>query len=216
MSERMGIDMPEFQLSPARREWLRVNGGMMEYKTADGRTAHYIETHGPIGQVVDEDGTIIYYATDLAVRREVGMESIENTPAWVLRAVMQHAAGSYKNRDTAEWPETVWDVRYGIRQVLINNMVDDGVMPLKVRKDLVNHGSALISRFLIREHPEYGETHFIGIRRQAVKDAPEGEKPDDMTIAEWKKEFAQYGIDDYLFPELRDMTADAVTAPSGA
>ena len=216
MSELMGIDMPEFQLTPARREWLRDHGGIRKYKTNSGKTAYYIEGDpGKVGQVVDDDGTIIYYGTDIAVLRERGMEAIEATPAWVLRAIMQHAAGTFRNRDTAVWPETVWDVKLSIKQVFINNLVDDSVMPLSVRKDLANYGSPLVSRFLIRENPEYGETHFIGIRRSAVKNVPQDDRPEDMTVAEWKKQFANYGIDDYLFPELRDMTADAVTAPSG-
>lgn len=206
MSEQMGIDVPEFQLSPARREWLRERGTLKVCETDNGGKMHVVEVStGEINQVVDEDGTIIYFGADAAVRRERGMEAIEQTPAWVLRAIMQHAAGYFRTRDTAEWPETVWDVRYGIRQVLINNKVDDAVMPLSVRKDLVNNGSTLISRFLIREHPEYGETHFIGIRRPIVK----GKDEDGQ-----EQMLDGYGIDDYLFPELRDLTADTATEPS--
>lgn len=214
MSEPLGIDMPEFQLAPDRREYLRKRGTLIEGKDKAGNTT-YATPSTPMTSIVD-DGVIIYFGVDEAVRRERGMCIIEQTPQWILRAIMQHAKGSYQRRDTSIWPENVWSVQFAIRQVFLMNKVDDDVMPLNLRKGLLNDAAPLISRFLIRENPEYGETHFIGIRRHVIKQVEETDDPDQMTIpiVDRKKEKAPlYTLDDYLFPELRELTADAVTAP---
>ena len=213
MSEPLGIDMPEFQLAADRRAYLRKYGTLIESKNEAGKTV-FTKPIAP-SQLVDSDGTIIYVGQDEVVSRESGMCSIEQTPQWVLRAIMQHAKGSYANRDRAVWPETVWNVQYGIRQVFIMNKIDDDVMPLWLRKALLNFGSPMISRFLVRENPEYGETHFIGIRRRLFKES-EGGDDAQMSIVDLKKGQCTYTLDDYLFPELRKITADAVTAPKGA
>lgn len=202
MSELLGIDMPEFQLESFRRDYLREHGTLAETTNKAGKKTHETAIL-PDREVVD-DGVIIYYGIDEAVRRERGMCAIEQTPQWVLQAIMQHARGSYKNRENAVWPETKWEVGYAIKQVYLMNMVDDDVMPLKLRKALLNYGAPLVSRFLIRENPEYATSHFIGIRRRAPKKA-EGEQ---MTL-----DVPDYGLDDYLFPELRTLTATVVTAP---
>lgn len=214
MGEPLGIDMPEFQLAPDRREYLRKHGTLIESKDKAGNTTYATSSAETV--LIDDDGTLIYFGVDEAVRRERGMCIIEQTPQWILRAIMQHAKGSFQHRDTSSWPETVWSVSYAIRQVLVMNKVDDDVMPLNLRKGLLNDAAPLISRFLIRENPEYGETHFIGIRRRAIKQVEETDDPDQMTIpiVDRKKEKAPlYTLDDYLFPELRGLTADAVTAP---
>ncbi len=212
MSELMGIDMPEFQLSPARRDWLRTWGTVKKEKKKSGRGYDYfLEIDGDLRKYdedqyesfVDDTNTLIYYGLPTPVHREKGMEAIEATPAWVLRAIMQHAAGNFRKRDRVVWPESVWDVKYGVKSVLINNKVDDDVMPEPVRRALVSEGSTLISRFLIRMNPEYAETKFIGIRR----DKPKLRKlPDDEPVL-----FSKFGVDDYLFPDLRDVTADTET-----
>ena len=202
MNDLMGIDMPEFQLSPEKRAYLREHGTLAEGVDKAGNKT--FETVIEPAQVIDDDGTIIYYGVDEAVRRERGMCAIEKTPQWVLRAIMQHAKGAYAKRENAVWPATKWEVRNGILRVFEINMIDDDVMPLKLRKALANYGAPLVSRFLIRENPEYAETHFIGIRRRALRSSDEDQEGLDLP---------NYGLDDYLFPELRDMTADAVTAP---
>lgn len=213
MSEPLGIDMPEFQLRPDRREYLREHGTRIESINKAGKKV-YSKPLQP-STIVDEDGTIIYLGTDEVVRRERGMQVIEQTPQWILRAIMQHAKGSFAARDHSVWPETAWSVLYAVRTVLILNRVTDDVMPLKHRKMLLNEASPLISRFLIRENPEYGETHFIGIRRPTVKRTEDEDDPDQMElgIVERKKEIVTFCLDDYLFPELKGLTADAVTAP---
>lgn len=212
MSELFGIDMPEFQLRADRREYLRNHGTLIESINEAGKKV-YSKPLQP-STIVDDDGTIIYLGEDEVVRRERGMSVIEQTPQWVLRAIMQHARGNFVARDYNVWPETVWNVQYGIRSVLTMNKINDDVMPLKLRKMLLNDASPLISRFLIRENPEYGETHFIVIRRPSIKKAPDDD-PDQMEldIVERKKEVVTYCLDDYLFPELKGLTADAVTAP---
>lgn len=213
MSDFLGVDMPEFQLRPDRRAYLREHGTLTESVNKAGEKTY--ESKIESAQVVDDDGTLIYYGMEEVVRRERGMCAIEQTPQWVLRAIMQHAKGHYAQRDNAVWPATKWDVGYGIKQVFEMNMIDDDVMPLKLRKALLNYGAPLISRFLIRENPEYAETHFIGIRRRAVKTAEDGQM--ELDIVDRKKvKTPNYGLDDYLFPELRELTTDAVTAPEGA
>lgn len=204
MSELLGIDMPEFQLESVRRDYLREHGTLTETMTKAGTKR--FETEIKPAVVVDDDGVIIYYGVDEAVRRERGMCAIEQTPQWVLKAIKQHARGSFKNRDNAFWPSTKWEVGYAIREVFSMNMVDDDVMSLKLRKALLNYGAPLISRFLIRENPEYAEEHFIGIRRYVNKKANKDQKELDFAGP-------TYGLDDYLFPELRWLTADAITAP---
>lgn len=211
MNELMGIDMPEFQLAKDRREYLRKYGTLVKSKNEQGKTTH-TKVIAP-SQFVDTDGTLIYIGQDEVVRRENGMQAIEQTPQWVLRAVMQHARGSFLNREHVVWPETKWEVGYAIRYVLSTNKIDDTVMPLGLRKALLNYSSPLISRFLIRANPEYGETHFIGIRRRLVKSVDHDEDGSQMSIVDLKKEQCVYTLDDYLFPELRNVTADAVTAP---
>lgn len=213
MGEPLGIDMPEFQLAPDRREYLRKHGTLIVGKDKAGNktySATNVET-----SVIDDDGTIIYYGTSEANRRENDMRAIEQTPQWILRTLMRLADDSFRHREEREWPETVFITPDRLREVLVMNKVNDDVMPLKLRKRLVQ-SAPMISRFLIREHPEYGETHFIGIRRRAIKQAEETDDPDQMTIpiVDRKKEKAPlYTLDDYLFPELRGLTADAVTAP---
>lgn len=213
MSELYGIDMPEFQLSPDRREYLRAHGTLIESVNEAGKKVYSKPMQ--LNTIVDEDGTIIYLGEDEVVRRERGMAVIEQTPQWILRAIMQHAKGSYAARNHNVWPETVWNAQYGIRQVFIMNKINDEAMPLQLRKRLLNDGAPLISRFLIRQNLEYGETHFIGIRRPPVKKAEPDSDPDqmEMDIADRKKELVTYCLDDYLFPELKGLTADAVTAP---
>jgi len=212
MSEPLGIDMPEFQLRKDRREYLRKHGTLIESVNDAGKKV-YTKPLVP-STIIDEDGTIIYLGVDEVVRREQGMQVIEQTPQWILRAIMQHAKGSFAQRDSAVWPETAWNVQYGIRQVLNMNKVDDDVMPLRLRKALLNDASPLISRFLIRENPEYGEKHFIGIRRRLVKRA-DGPDPNqtELDVADTKAKALRYCLDDYLFPELKGLTTDAVTAP---
>lgn len=213
MIDSYGIDMPEFQLRPDRREYLRKHGTLIEDVNEQGRKV-YSKPLVP-STIRDEDGTFIYLGVDEVVRRERGMCVIEQTPQWILRAIMQHAKGSFATREHNVWPETVWNVQFGIRQVFAMNKIDDDAMPLKLRKMLINEASPLISRFLIRENPEYGETHFIGIRRPSVKRVEETDDPYQMEldIVDRKKEQTFYTLDDYLFPELKGLTADAVTAP---
>ena len=213
MSEPMGIDMPEFQLSTDRREYLKKHGTLIKSTDKLGKTTYSVPLEPT--SFIDDDGVMIYVGRDEVVRRESGMCVIEQTPQWILRAIMQHARGAYSHREGAVWPETVWSVSYGIRQVLILNKVDDSVMDVKLRKLLVNEASPLISRFLIRENPEYGKTHFIGIRRRLIKKASENDdsKQMELPIEEQKKKEVVYTLDDYLFPELRGLTADAVTMP---
>lgn len=214
MGEPLGIDMPEFQLAPDRREYLRKHGTLIESKDKAGNTAY--ATSSASTTIVDDDGVLIYFGVDEAVRRERGMCVIEQTPQWILRAIMQHARGSYNNRENATYPDTIWTVDFGIRQVLIMNKIGDDGELLKIKKGLLSDAKPLISRFLIRENPEYGKTHFIGIRRRAIKQVEETDDPDQMTIpiVDRKKEKVPlYTLDDYLFPELRGLTADAVTAP---
>ena len=219
MSEPLGIDMPEFQLQESKRAYLREHGTLIEGVNDAGKKV-YVTPLQP-STLVDEDGTIIYLGEGEVVRRNQGMCVIEQTPQWILRAIMQHAKGSYTRRDSAIWPETVWNVQHGIRDVFIMNKVDDEVMPLKLRKMLLNEGAPLISRFLIRENPEYGETHFIGIRRPAIKKADDIDaelclSDSDLDTVGRKKARAAcaFCLDDYLFPELREIAANAVTAPS--
>ena len=213
MSEPMGIDMPEFQLEQSRREYLREYGAVIESVNKAGEKTYSATV--PQTQLIDEDGTIIYVGTSEVVRRERGMSTIEQTPQWVLRAIMQHARGSYLMRDANVWPETKWDVSYGIKQVFALNKIGDDVMPLNLRKALLNYGAPLISRFLIRENPEYAETHFIGIRRRQVKKLDKDDA-EQSSISDVKSgEQFGYTLDDYLFPELRDLTANTVTAPEG-
>ena len=215
MSEPMGIDMPEFQLRKDRREYLREHGTLAERVNKAGKMV-YEKPLTPTS-IIDDDGTIIYLGSDEVCRREKGMCTIEQTPQWILRAIMQHARGYFNQRDSAVWPESVWNVQYGIRSVFSLNKVDDNVMPLKLRKMLMNEGAPLISRFLIRENPEYGETHFIGIRRHPIKQIDETEDFEQLSIVEAKKEkIPLCTLDDYLFPELRHLTANAITAPEGA
>lgn len=211
MSEAMGIDMPEFQLSEDRREYLRRYGTLVEGRNEQGKTTYAREI--PPSQLVDDDGTLIYVGQDEVVRRERGMLAIEQTPQWILRALMQSARKSFLNREHVVWPDTKWDVGYAIRQTFSEYGIDDAVMPLNMRKALLNYGAPLISRFLIRANPEYGETHFIGIRRQLVRSVDYDDADTQMSFADLKKEQCTYTLDDYLFPELRDVTADAVTAP---
>lgn len=213
MNEPMGIDMPEFQLSPDRRKYLREHGTIIESVNEAGKKV--LTKPMQPSTIVDDDGTIIYLGEDEVVRRERGMCVIEQTPQWILRAIMQHAKGSFAARKYNVWPETVWNVQYGIRQVFAMNKIDDDAMPLKLRKMLLNDASPLISRFLIRGNPEYGDTHFIGIRRPSIKRVEDDSDPDQMelNIADRKKELVTYCLDDYLFPELKGLTADAVTAP---
>ena len=213
MSDLLGIDMPEFQLAKDRRDYLREHGELVKGKDEMGKTT-YSKKAAP-SYLIDDDGTFIYIGEDEVVRRERGMVAIEKTPQWILKAIMSHARGSFRNREHVVWPETKWEVGYAIRQVVSINKVDDEDMPLHLRKDLINYGAPLISRFLIRANPEYGETHFIGIRRQLVKDAPDG-ADGQASIVDLKKQGCHYTLDDYLFPELREFTADAVTAPEGA
>lgn len=225
MSEQMGIDVPEFQLAPDRREYLRKFGRLVESVDKAGKKTY--STVPFSGILRDEDGTTIYLGIDEVVRRERGMEVIEQTPAWILRAIMQHAKGSFSRRGSAVWPDTVWSVQHGIREVLSMNKIDDEAMPLSLRKSLVNDAAPLISRFLIRLHPEYGTTHFIGIRRRLVKKPKKPKKFDgldqmDLDMDEWVEvdecdviddETSARCLDDYLFPELRGLTANATTAP---
>lgn len=213
MTDLLGISMPEFQLRADRREYLRKHGTLIEGTNSAGKKV-YSKRLQP-STIVDDDGTIIYLGEDEIVRRERGMCVIEQTPQWILRAIMQHAKGSFAVREHNVWPETTWNVQFGIRSVLIMNKVDDDVMPLKLRKMLLNEASPLISRFLVRNNPEYGKTHFIGIRRPSIKKAETDGDPDQMEldIVDRKKELVTYCLDDYLFPELRGLTADAVTAP---
>lgn len=68
----------------------------------------------------------------------------------------------------------------------------------------------------MRENPEYAETGFITIRRPKIKRPDDEEDPDQMEldIVDRKKEqLPVYCLDDYLLPELKGLTADAVTAP---
>jgi hypothetical protein len=202
--ETMGADYPPFQLDPERREWLCKHGTVTNGEIV-------IEPGETQGEVVDGD-VICYYGMDEAVSREKGMKAIEATPAWVLKAIESHVRGKYAQRETAIWPDTVWDVRNGIKSVLSMNHVDDEIMPLKDRKALLNYGAPLVSRFLIREETEYGETHFIGIRRR------KSELPHDKLAEMENPSYGAaknrwYVLDDYLFPELRDMTADTITSP---
>lgn len=187
-----GIGYEPFKLDPERREWLRDHGtvengeilvggdGLDVYQTEDGEA-------------------ICYYGMEEAVRREKGMEAIEATPTWILKCIEKHARGNYQQRNDRVWPATKWDVQMGIKDVLSMNYVTDEDMPLRVRKRLVNFGAPLISRFLIRENPEYGETHFIGIRRRQMNHSEKG--------------VTTRSLDDYLFPELSDITPDTMTAP---
>lgn len=215
MTESYGIDMPEFQLLPDRREYLRKHGTLIESINEAGKKV-YSKPLQP-STIVDDDGTIIYLGEDEVVRRERGMCVIEQTPQWILRAIMQNAKGNYAARGISVWPETVWNVQYGIRQVFNMLKVDDDAMPLKLRKMLLNDAGPLISRFLIRENPEYGETHFIGIRRRLIKgdekeiDADKNQM--ELDIPSEKVVAVARCLDDYLFPELRGLTTDAVTAP---
>lgn len=210
MSELLGIDMPEFQLQEDRRNYLRTHGTLIKTVNDKGRTVY--STPVQPSSFVDDDGTLIYLGKDEVVRRNQGMCVIEQTPQWILRVIMQHAKGTYAQRHNAIWPATVWNVQYGIRYVLETNKVDDDAMPLNLRKALINDASPLISRFLIRANPEYAKTHFIGIRRPPIKTADEYQ--DELDIVDRKKSKAPtYCLDDYLFPELKGLTADAVTAP---
>lgn len=214
MSEPMGIDMPEFQLSPDRREYLREHGTMIESVNEAGKKVY----EKPVlpSTIVDEDGTIIYLGLELATRRENGMRVIEQTPQWILRAIMQHAKRAYAHRDNAIWPETKWTADYAIREVFITFGVDDDAMPKKLRQGMLNYGKTLVSRFLVRENPEYAETGFITIRRPKIKRPDDEEDPDQMEldiIDRKKEQLPVYCLDDYLFPELKGLTADAVTAP---
>lgn len=215
MSESLGIDMPEFQLRADRREYLREHGTLIETVNEAGKKI-YAKPLQP-STIVDDDGTIIYLGVDEVVRRERAMCVIEQTPQWILRAIMQNAKGNYAAREISVWPETVWNVQYGIRQVFIMLKLDDDVMPLRMRKMLLNEAGPLISRFLIRENPEYGRTHFIGIRRRLIKgDKKESEAERnqmELDIPSDKKVTVKRCLDDYLFPELRGLTTDAVTAP---
>ena len=214
MSEPLGIDMPEFQLPEDRREYLRKHGTLTEGVNEAGKKIFTMPVQPTT--IVDSDGTIIYLGVDEVVRRNKAMCVIEQTPQWILRSIMQHAKGTFAHRDTAIWPETRWNVQHAIRQVFIMNKIDDDAMPLSLRKSLLNDAAPLISRFLVRENPEYAKTHFIIIRRPAIKDAPDDADEDQMEldIADQKKELApRFCLDDYLFPELRGLTADAVTAP---
>lgn len=183
-----GIGYEPFKLDPERREWLRDHGTV-----ADGEIL--VDGNGfNVGETVDGEA-IFYYGMEEAVRREKGMEAIEATPTWILKCIEKHARGNYQQRNDRVWPATKWDVQMGIKDVLSMNYVTDDDMPLKDRKKLVNFGAPLISRFLIRENPEYGETHFIGIRRRT------------------KRHSEDRSLDDYLFPELSGMTPETVTAP---
>lgn len=214
MNELLGIDMPEFQLEKSRREYLRTYGTLTESIDKAGKKTY----SAPIApsMIVDSDGTMIYLGEGELVRREKGMRAIEQTPRWILQAIMQHAQGSYRLREFSVWPETKWDVDYGIKQVFSLNKVDDDAMPLKLRKALLNYGAPLISRFLIRANPEYAETHFIGIRRRLTKHADrDDDENSQMSIIDLKKDLCGYTLDDYLFPELRELTNDAITAPGG-
>ena len=202
--DEKGVDYPPFQLDPDRREWLRRHGTI-----TDGEIE--IAPDEEQGMIADGD-TICYYGMDEAVRREKGMRAIEETPTWVLKAIESHVRGKYAQRDTAIWPDTVWDVKNGIKSVLSMNHVDDEAMPLSSRKALLNYGAPLVSRFLVRENMEYGEAHFIGIRRR------KSELPHDKLAEMENPSYGAaknrwYVLDDYLFPELRDMTADTTTAP---
>ena len=78
MNEPMGIDMPEFQLSPDRREYLRKYGTLIESVNDAGKKV-YSKPLQP-STIVDEDGTIIYLGENEAVRREREMCVIERTP----------------------------------------------------------------------------------------------------------------------------------------
>lgn len=204
--EMMGVDYPPFQLDADRREWLRKHGTI-----TDGEIS--VEPGETQGEILDGN-TICYYGMDEAVRREKGMRAIEATPAWVLKAIESHVRGKYAQRDTAIWPDTVWDVKNGIKSVLSMNHIDDEIMPLSIRKALLNYGAPLVSRFLVRENMEYGETHFIGLRRRKCELPPkrlaETESP---SYGDHKNKW--YVLDDYLFPELREETADTMTAPYG-
>lgn len=218
MSEEMGIHMSEFQLAPDRREYLRKYGRLVESVDKAGKKTY--STVPFSGVLRDDDGTTIYLGIDEVVRRERGMEVIEQTPAWVLRAIMQHARGSYARRGSAVWPDTVWSVQHAIREVFSMNKIDDEAMPLSLRKALVNDAAPLIARFLIRLHPEYGETHFIGIRRRLAKKPKKTKYTEeldqmDLDMDEWVEvgEASPRCLDDYLFPELSGLTANATTAP---
>lgn len=216
MSELMGIDMPEFQLPADRREYLREHGTLIEEVGPDGKKRY--STPLLPSTIVDDDGTTIYLGVDEVVRRENAMRVIEQTPAWILRAIMQDAKANYAARDVSVWPQTAWSAQYGIRHVFEMLRVDDDVMPVNLRKQLYNNCGPLIGRFLIRAHPEYAETHFIGIKRRVVKDTEQTDDPDQMEldIVDRKKEQVTYCLDDYLFPELKGLTANAVTAPATA
>lgn len=202
--DEKGIDYPPFKLDPERRKWLQKHGTIENGEIVVGAD----ETPG---EIIDGDA-ICYYGMDEAVSREKGMEAIEATPTWVLKAIESHVRGKYLQRDTAIWPDTVWDVKNGIKQVFSMNHIDDETMPLSDRKALLNYGAPLVSRFLIRENPEYGETHFIGIRRRKSELPPERlAEFENPSYGESKNRW--YVLDDYLFPELRDATIDTVTAP---
>ena len=208
-NDEYGIGYEPFKLDPERREWLKVHGTVEDGEITVGGDGFDVDS-------IDDGGVICYYGMEEAVRREKGMEAIEATPTWILKCIENHARGNYQQRDGRVWPDTKWDVQIGIKHVFSSNYVTDDDMPLRDRKKLVNFGAPLISRFLIRENPEYGETHFIGIRRRqkryeemAGSHKSTGEELDDTE----QKQQAIYTLDDYLFPELRDMTPDTITAP---
>ncbi len=204
--DEKGSDYEPFKLDTERREWLRKHGTVTNGEIT-------VSAGEKLGEI-DDNGTICYYGMDEAIRREKGMRAIEETPIWVLKAIESHVKGMYKQRDTAIWPDTIWDVKNGIKSVFSINRIDDETMPLKDRKALLNYGSALISRFLIRENPEYGETHFIGIRRRKEELPPERlAEFENPSYGENRRRW--YVLDDYLFPELRDTAMDTVTAPYG-
>lgn len=193
-----GNSYEPFMLAPERREWLRKHGTIENGEMMVGGDGLDIDC-------INDGDVICYYGIDEAVRREKGMEAIEATPTWILKCIEKHARGNYQQRNDKVWPDTKWDVQIGIKHVFSMNYVTDEDMPLKDRKNLVNFGAPLISRFLIRENPEYGETHFIGIRRRKNSQKELADKFERKTAT-------AYTLDDYLFPELRDMTPDTVTA----
>ena len=204
-----GIGYAPFMLDPERREWLRVHGTVTDGEITVGGDGLEFDR-------IDDGDVIYYYGMDEAVRREKGMEVIEATPTWILKCIENHARGNYQQRDGRVWPDTNWDVKIGIKHVFSSNYVTDDDMPLKDRKNLVNYGAPLISRFLLRENPEYGETHFIGIRRrqkrqEEIQDALEsmGGELDETA----PKVPVTYTLDDYLFPELSNMTPDTAMVP---
>lgn len=208
-NDDFGIGYEPFRLDPERREWLRVHGTVENGEITVGGDGSDIDC-------IDDGGVICYYGMEEAVRRERGMEAIEATPTWVLKCIENHAQGNYERRDVNVWPATKWDVQLGIKDVFMKNYVTDDDMPLKDRRKLVNFGAPLISRFLIRENPEYGETHFIGIRRRQKRREEARDAMESMDGAQdepAQKSTTIYTLDDYLFPELRDMTPDTVTAP---